>query len=135
MISRCSNPDDVSYPLYGGRGITVCDRWSDFDNFWRDMSPKWRPRLSLDRIDVNGNYEPRNCRWATAKQQGRNRRDNRIIDTPSGPLTVVEASEKYGVPYNTIIARLRYGWTDPGEVVKPVMDKTQYLKQYKSKAP
>jgi hypothetical protein len=73
MKSRCDNPKATGYHLWGGRGITVCERWRDFDNFLADMGP--RPiGHSLDRINPDGNYEPDNCRWATARQQGANQR-------------------------------------------------------------
>jgi hypothetical protein len=76
MKSRCYDSNSTSYPYYGARGITVCDRWiNSFENFYEDMGPKPGPEYSIDRIDVNGNYEPGNVRWATPQQQAMNRRN------------------------------------------------------------
>ena len=75
MRTRCYSKKAKGYKNYGGRGIKVCDRWLDINNFIEDMYPSYQEDLSLDRIDVNGNYEPTNCRWATNEMQSRNTRD------------------------------------------------------------
>jgi hypothetical protein len=81
MIERCYSEKDINYKNYGGRGIKVCDRWLEsFENFFFDMGLKPNPKDSLDRINVNGDYELSNCRWATKKEQDRNKRTNRWIE-------------------------------------------------------
>lgn len=75
MVNRCHNPKNSSYPRYGARGVSVCEQWRRFENFLADMGPRPSPLYSIDRYPNNdGNYEPGNCRWATAKEQVRNRR-------------------------------------------------------------
>lgn len=82
MKSRCTNPNVTQYDLYGGRGIKICDRWGKFENFLEDMGE--RPvGTSLDRIDVNGDYEPLNCRWSTVEEQAKNKRKTRVINRDS----------------------------------------------------
>jgi hypothetical protein len=85
---RCFNPNNNDYPWYGGRGITVCDRWKDsFSNFLEDVGPRPNRKYSIDRINPDGNYEPENCRWTTSKEQYKNRRVKFIKDFSTDQLT------------------------------------------------
>lgn len=111
MISRCENPNTPNFDNYGGRGIRVCERWrSNFKNFFADMGPRPSRRHSVDRVRVDGHYEPGNCRWALPKTQCRNTRSNRIVTVGGWEMTLAEAVEKSPVPYNTVLYRLKRGW-------------------------
>lgn len=114
MRQRCSNPNDTDYRLYGGRGIKVCDEWNkSFETFaeWA-LSSGYQVGLSIDRIDVNGNYEPDNCRFITMFEQASNKRNNVFIQYEGETVTVTEASRRCGIPQSTLANRIRAGWND-----------------------
>jgi hypothetical protein len=111
MINRCENRNHHAWPHYGGRGITVCKEWHQFEAFARDMGTGFSPLLELDRIDVDGNYEPDNCRWLTHAQQQRNKRTNHLVTFYNRAMTVTEWAELLGINRNTLAYRLLRGWT------------------------
>lgn len=107
---RCSNPNATAYRLYGGRGIEMCAEWAaSFEAFFRDMGT--RPNgTSIDRIDVNKGYAPGNCRWASSKVQGRNRRVCKTLTYLGRTKTVAEWAEETGINLKTLCTRLERGW-------------------------
>ncbi|MCY1042702.1 hypothetical protein OV208_15360 [Corallococcus sp. bb12-1] len=110
MLTRCTNSNYPGFDKYGGRGITVCERWTSFENFLADMGE--RPTgMTLDRIDNNGSYAPGNCRWATLKQQSRNKRSSRNVTIDGVTLTVAGWCERLGVKRATVYDRLKLGWS------------------------
>ena len=111
MKSRCNNPNATGYKHYGGKGIKVCSRWDDdFYSFLKDMGP--RPiGKSIDRIDVNKDYTPENCKWADATEQARNTSSNNFIEYDGEILCLQEWSERLGIKSNTILTRIRRGWS------------------------
>lgn len=110
MRARCRNPNDSDYKDYGGRGISVCDRWEDFENFYADMGD--RPNgMTLDRIEVNGNYEPSNCRWAPHKVQANNKRSNHLIELNGETRTLQAWCDKLGIEPSKVRYRLKAGCT------------------------
>lgn len=112
MKSRCLNPHDPKYPIYGGRGISVCDEWNEFIPFYEwAISNGYSDSLTIDRIDVNGNYEPSNCRWATNKEQANNTRVNHFITVNGETHTASQWAEITGIKAGTILARIKRGWS------------------------
>lgn len=110
MHKRCYKPKNKRYPLYGGRGITVCERWQDFNNFLLDMGEK-PSGMSLDRINNDGPYSPKNCRWASAKTQARNRRTSKIIKFNGEEKSLAEWCELIGLNYTRTLGRInKCGW-------------------------
>jgi hypothetical protein len=105
MIQRCLNPNNPSYPDYGGRGITVCHRWLNFENFLKDMGD--RPAgTTLGRIENNKGYKPSNCAWQTHEEQANNRRDNRYIDFAGRHLTVAQWERLLNIPGTALQRRI-----------------------------
>ena len=109
MLTRCFNPRSEDYPRYGGRGITVCDRWREFKQFLADMGIKPSPRHSIDRINNDGNYEPGNCRWATQTEQSRNRSTTRLLTFHDKTQSVEAWAVEYGIKADTLRHRLARG--------------------------
>lgn len=95
MRHRCNNKNDDHYHLYGGRGIAVCERWNNFENFLKDMGPRPNSNYSIDRINNDGNYEPNNCRWATITEQARNQTNRKHITSPVKGVSWHKKSKKY----------------------------------------
>lgn len=111
LKQRCSNPNEPNFHLYGGRGISLCERWQSFENFLRDMGPRPSLAHSIDRINVDGNYEPANCRWATATEQARNRRNSVFLTVAGERVHLHEAAERHGLDPEVVRERLKSGWT------------------------
>ena len=107
MKDRCYNPNSHAFLSYGGREITVCDRWLDsFENFVFDMGEKPTAQHSLDRIDNNGNYSPKNCKWSTKKEQARNTRQSKYVDYNGKRWLARELAEKHGIDPKIFVSRL-----------------------------
>jgi len=110
MLGRCYEKANGSYYNYGGRGITVCERYHTFENLLEDIGERPTQEYTLDRIHSNGNYEPGNVRWATRKEQALNRRLTKVVKVGKKYLPVAEAARKFGVRPGTAHSRLRAGW-------------------------
>lgn len=110
ILDRCYLESMACYPDYGGRGISVCDEWrNSFATFFADMGDPPSKNHSIDRIDVNGNYSPENCRWATRKEQERNKRNNRIVVLDGNEMCLADAADILGMTYGAARARANRG--------------------------
>ena len=111
MRSRCNDPHANNYAAYGGRGIQVCERWESFENFLADMGE--RPKgHSIDRFpDVNGNYEPDNCRWASRADQSRNTTRNIVVTIDGESMVLTDWIVRFGLKKSTVGVRMHRGWT------------------------
>jgi hypothetical protein len=120
MQTRCTNPKAINYADYGGRGITVCERWRSFENFYSDMGPRPSSDHSLERISNNEPYAPANCRWATTVEQSNNKRSNNMVEACGRKQTVVEWARESGIPAYAIYHRLYNGWDPERAVTEPI---------------
>ena len=107
MLQRCDNPNRVAYKNYGGRGIGVCAEWREFEKFFEwAMLNGYRDDLEIDRINVNGNYEPNNCRWITRAAQAANKRNNFMVEYAGEKMHLAELSRRTKIPYNRLKSRI-----------------------------
>lgn len=128
MRERCRNPKSQNYANYGGRGVRVCDEWQDYLVF-----EKWaiqngynenhkRGEMTIDRIDVNGDYCPENCRLASAKTQANNTRKNRFLEMDGKRKTLSQWAETFGIPYDLMWNRINRGWS-----IEKIAEKEGYV--------
>lgn len=125
MIQRCKDINSTHYACYGGRGIIVCDRWDkskggSFKNFYQDVGDPPTEKHTLDRINNNGNYTTNNWRWATRKEQSRNRRDNRLYTFNKKTQCSKDWAREYRIKYNTLLYRLNKGMSIQEALTTPV---------------
>jgi hypothetical protein len=120
--SRCENPNNEKFRLYGGRGITLCDRWQSFENFLQDMGHPPSPQHTVDRIDVNGPYSPDNCRWADPQQQANNTRFNVRLDGK----TLAEQARDLGITPEALRYRRSKGLSET-EILSPEKRRKKHL--------
>lgn len=121
MLQRCFNPDAPEYRNYGARDITVCERWrNSFEAFYSDIGPRPTKNHSIERINNSGDYSPENCRWATQKEQSRNKRNNRFLTYKGETLSMVEWAERLGMSYSVLNNRMFYNWPIERALTEPV---------------
>lgn len=129
MIWRCYRKEHSSYQYYGGRDIKVCEEWQTFKPFYEwALSNGYQKNLTLDRIDVNGNYEPSNCRWVTLKEQANNRRTNRLITYNGETKTASEWAMLLGISHQALDYRLNSKYWTLEEALT-IKNKTRFIKQ------
>ncbi len=119
MIARCTNSNRRYYKNYGGRGITVCERWMKFENFLADMGEP-PDNLSLDRLDNDRGYCKENCAWRTVLDQARNKQNTIRLTWDGLSLTIPEWAERIGIPYKTLDARYHRGWSTKSMLLSPL---------------
>ena len=118
---RCNNPNDKSYPDYGGRGITVCERWDDFTLFLEDMGERPTPQHTIERRDTDGDYCPENCYWAADRFiQNNNTRKNVFLTFEGRRLTIAQWAAEKGIEKDVLYKRRRRGWSVEDTLTLPV---------------
>ncbi len=125
MKERCYNPNHQHYNSYGGRGIFVCERWHDFTNFIADNEHLYKKGLSLDRIDSDGPYSPKNCRWVSKSKQARNRRNNRYYEYNGKSKIILDWAKDFNIHPETLKSRLRKGIGFHDALTTPVKPRTE----------
>lgn len=112
MKQRCLNPNATSYAEYGGRGVKICEQWMDFEKFLEDMGPRPSKNHQIDRMDNGGDYEPKNCRWATRREQQNNRAVTKFVIIDGAKRPLADVAREYGIKRTTLYMRLfRCGWS------------------------
>lgn len=120
MLNRCRNKNCNNYDRYGGKGVTVCERWKRFANFWEDMQKGYTDEMTIDRIDNSGNYEPSNCRWVSAKEQLRHKSTVKLFEYDGEKLTIPQLAKKIGMSRWTLYTRIKSGWPIERAINEPV---------------
>lgn len=122
MKHRCQSPKAINYQTYGGKGVSVCERWAKFENFLADMGPRPSPRHTLDRYpNCAGNYELGNVRWATWEEQGNNKRTTKLFEYNGDRMTIAMFARKYGISGSRVYYRINRGWSLARALTTPVM--------------
>lgn len=121
ILTRCRNPEAEDYHNYGGRGISVCDRWQDFTNFYEDMGEPPFEGATVERSNNSEGYSPDNCVWGTRTEQSKNRRLTKFLILEDQKVTMREASERTGIAYQTLWARINVlGWSESRALSTPL---------------
>ena len=128
MKTRCYNPNNKRYDRYGGRGIVVCDQWKDDPKSFFDwaFNNGYQEHLTIDRVDNNGNYEPRNCQWSDSKTQSRNRSTNVVVDYQGEKITLMELSESISIPYSVLYTRYKRAGDRGERLIRPIENVWKY---------
>lgn len=127
MLNRCRNKKSNNWKNYGAKGITVCESWYLFENFWKDMQKGYTDQMTIDRIDNTKGYSKENCRWVDAKEQGRHKSTVKRYRHKRKLLTIPQLAEMYGMKYDALYARLKRGWGLQEALSKPLV--TTYEEQ------